>query len=95
MIGVTLAAYLATKTGIGELPADTRLVQILGVGAVAGIGFTVSIFISDLAFADPDLKAAAKLGIFVASFLASAIGAAVLLLSGRPPAASSPVSAQA
>ena len=57
--------------------------QFVGVAVLAGIGFTVSLFITELAFTDDDLVAAAKLGILVASILAAVIGALVLVSAGR------------
>ncbi|MGI8794601.1 MAG: Na+/H+ antiporter NhaA [Acidimicrobiales bacterium] len=83
MIGVTVFAVVADRLGIGELPVDTTPLHMVGIGAVAGIGFTVSLFIADLAFKRPELAAAAKIGIFGASILASAIGVTILLIATR------------
>jgi NhaA family Na+:H+ antiporter len=58
---------------------------VSGVGALAGIGFTVSLFIASLAFTDPALIEAAKVGILAGSILAAALGVTVLLTAGRPP----------
>jgi NhaA family Na+:H+ antiporter len=54
-----------------------------GVGAVAGIGFTVSLFISDLSYADPDVLAAAKMGVLGGSAVAAAAGIAILAAASR------------
>ena len=54
-----------------------------GVGAVAGIGFTVSLFMSDLSYADPDVLAAAKMGVLAGSVVAARVGIAILVAAGR------------
>jgi Na+/H+ antiporter NhaA len=70
-IGITLACWLALKCGIGQLPAQTRFSQIAGVALLAGIGFTMAIFIAELGYADqPELLLMAKTGILAASLLA-------------------------
>jgi NhaA family Na+:H+ antiporter len=73
------------------LPGGCGWRHVVGVAAVAGIGFTVSLFVADLAFTDPMLTAEAKVGIFAASLLAGTVGVAVLRLgrSSRNEAASS------
>jgi len=90
LVGVTGAAWLAVRAGIGRLPEGVRWPQLVGVAAVAGIGFTVSVFVADLGFADPRLQAAAKLGVLAASGASAAVGAAILIAttrSARPVAA--------
>lgn len=82
-IGVTLASLLMTRLGIAALPEGVTLRHILGVGLLAGIGFTVSIFITELAFnGNSQLVTTAKLSIFIASAL-SAIAGSLVLLSAR------------
>ncbi|HEX7276468.1 MAG TPA: Na+/H+ antiporter NhaA [Acidimicrobiales bacterium] len=83
LAGVTLAAWLAVRLGIGTLPDGVRWGQLVGVAAVAGIGFTVSLFVAGLAFATPEAEDAAKLGVLVASVAASALGVTLLLLAAR------------
>jgi NhaA family Na+:H+ antiporter len=56
---------------------------VVGLSAVAGVGFTVSLFIAELAFDDPALVAEAKVGIFSASLIAGALGFAVLRAGRR------------
>ncbi len=73
-IGIVLACYLAVKFGLAELPANTDYGHMLGIGLVAGIGFTVSLFITNLAFDSATLVDEAKLGILAASTLAGAVG---------------------
>jgi Na+:H+ antiporter, NhaA family len=80
IVGITLGAYIATRLGIARLPSGVGWTQIFGVAAVGGIGFTVSLFIADLAFDDAEILDAAKVGILVASALAGVIG---VLLLGR------------
>jgi NhaA family Na+:H+ antiporter len=84
-LGIALACYLAIRLGAGRMPAGTSWPQLLGVGAVAGIGFTVSLFIAGLSFpGSAELTADAKVGILLASLVAAVIGVVVLLLSPRP-----------
>jgi Na+:H+ antiporter, NhaA family len=78
LIGVSGFAWLATRLRVGLLPDAARWRDILGVGAVAGIGFTVSIFVAGLAFDATGLQNEAKVGILVASVLAAAVGSVVL-----------------
>jgi NhaA family Na+:H+ antiporter len=73
-LGILLFSRLATATGLARLPNGVRWVQVLAAGAVAGIGFTVAIFIAGLAFADPVVVEEAKLAILLASLSAGAIG---------------------
>ncbi|MDQ4097678.1 MAG: Na+/H+ antiporter NhaA, partial [Actinomycetota bacterium] len=82
-VGITAATWLAVRSGLGSLPQDTTWAHLVGAAAVAGIGFTVSLFITDLAFAGTPLQDGSKVGIVVASVLASAIGTAVLAVAGR------------
>ena len=82
-IGVTLFAFLAVRLGLAQLPAGVRWKHIYGVSCLAGIGFTMSLFIGGLAFDDPALEAVTKIGIFGASLIASVIGFLVLSRSGK------------
>ncbi len=82
-IGITLFAFLAVRLGLAALPDDVRWPQLAAVGMVAGIGFTVSIFVTGLAFSDPALVADAKLGILAGSALIGAAGlVAMRIVSG-------------
>ncbi len=75
LIGVTGAVWLALRFGIGELPTGTRFVQIPGVALLAGIGFTMSIFISELAFREaPQSLLLAKTGVLFGSLVAGVAG---------------------
>ncbi|GAA1514561.1 Na+/H+ antiporter NhaA [Nocardioides humi] len=83
-LGIALACLLAVRLGLARMPAGTSWSQLIGVGAVAGIGFTVSLFIAGLSFPDsPLLTAEAKVGILVASAVAAVVGVLMLLAAGR------------
>jgi len=88
-VGVLGASWLAVRSGIGVVPQGVTWAQLVGVAAVAGIGFTVSLFVSGVAFADPHLQSAAKLGVLAASVLAAVIGVVLVARACRVgPAAS-------
>ncbi len=76
-IGVMLACFLVVKLARVELEGVT-FAQLLGAGCLSGIGFTMSIFISELAFTDVSIIDQAKVGILVASVVAGALGALIL-----------------
>lgn len=84
LIGVTLFSYIGLWSRVANFPKDVGFVDILGVGLLAGIGFTMSIFVSTLAFADEILIAEAKSGIFIAS-LFSGVAGYLILRYGRKP----------
>jgi len=74
-IGITGACWLVLKLGVAELPKDTRFTHIAGVSLLAGIGFTMSIFVAQLGFGDrEDLLLMAKTGILAASMMAGVTG---------------------
>jgi len=76
-LGIALAAALGTRFGL-QLPEGLTLRTVAGLGALAGVGFTVSIFVADLAFDDPADAGGAKLAVLCASVLAAGIGAVAL-----------------
>ncbi len=82
-VGITLFTWLAVRLGLGRLPRETGWRHIVATAATAGIGFTVSLFITVLAYTDETLANDAKVGIFAGSILAGAIGA-ILFLAIRP-----------
>jgi NhaA family Na+:H+ antiporter len=88
-IGIFGASWLAVHSGLGALPVATTWRHMLGTGVLAGIGFTMSIFIASLAFTDPVMLATAKISILIASALAGTAG--LLLLSRTPTAQSHPL----
>jgi NhaA family Na+:H+ antiporter len=77
-LGVTGFVFLAVMTGLTRLPAGASWAAMLGIGLLAGIGSTISLFIASLAFADPGLLSQAKIGVLAASLSASLAGLAVL-----------------
>ncbi len=83
LVGVASFSWLAVRLGLGRLPNGARWGHIIGVGAIAGIGFTVSLFITGLAFDTTDLQAEAKIGILAASLIAALSGAAIFIIVGR------------
>ena len=77
-LGITAFAYAAVRMGIAYKPPEYNWRQMIGVGSLAGIGFTMSLFIAGQAFTDPTDFAAAKIAVFVASIVAAVAGAAIL-----------------
>lgn len=73
-LGVLLASWLTLRFGIGALPTGLSLRHVVVLGVVAGIGFTMALFIAQLAFIDTVLLAAAKLGVLAASAVAAVLG---------------------
>lgn len=83
-IGITGACWLALRFGIGQLPTDTRFSQIAAVSVLASIGFTMSIFIAELGFANqPEYLLMAKTGVLSASLLGGLLGYVWLWWLGR------------
>lgn len=78
-IGITLFAWLGVITGLGRLPAATTWRQLVGLAALGGIGFTVSLFVTNLAFEEENLADFARVGIFAGSLLAGILGSLILL----------------
>jgi NhaA family Na+:H+ antiporter len=81
--GIYGAIWAGTRSGIGRLPAEVTARMVFGVAALAGVGFTVALFIAELAFASPRDVESAKLAVLVASLLASLFGALILRSSSR------------
>lgn len=73
-LGVFLFSWLAVRTGVGQLPGDVTMRQIVGAGVLAGIGFTMALFIGELAFKGSPMLEGAKMGILAASLLAGIAG---------------------
>lgn len=80
-VGIGLASWLAVKTGLAELPEGSTWQQLIGTAFLAGIGFTMALFISGLAFSGTHFEREAQLAILIGSLLAAAVGIAVLLTS--------------
>jgi Na+:H+ antiporter, NhaA family len=84
LVGISLFAWLAVRLGIARLPDRTRFTQIVAVAALGGIGFTVSLFVSELAFGTGSvLNDDAKIGVLVASVTAAVLGVLLLLATTR------------
>jgi Na+:H+ antiporter, NhaA family len=82
LLGIVSATWLAVRLGVARLPKGTTWRHVVALGATAGIGFTVALFVSELSFTDPDLVNSAKLGILGASLVAGVTG--FLLLRSCP-----------
>ncbi len=83
-VGLIAASWLAVRSGIAVKPDAYTWRQLCGAGALGGIGFTMSLFIAGIAFPDAEVYAAAKIGIFMASLTAGAIGMLILLRKTVP-----------
>ena len=85
-IGIVGFVWVGVKSGIARLPDGVTWLQIYGAALLAGIGFTMSLFIGTLAFADPEQAAAVRIGVLSGSILSAVLGYAVLryALSGAP-----------
>ena len=82
-VGIFLFSVLAIRLGLCTLPADLTRWHVLAAGMLGGIGFTMSVFIALLAFADPALLVASKIAIMVSSVVAAGLGVAGLGWMGR------------
>ncbi|HMX00853.1 MAG TPA: Na+/H+ antiporter NhaA [Cyclobacteriaceae bacterium] len=82
-IGITLFSYLSVKLKISSVPEGLNFKKILGAGFLGGIGFTMSIFITLLAFSDTSIIEQSKIAIMLASMIAGAIGFMILKVAGR------------
>jgi len=77
-IGITLFAWVSVRIGLADMPRGVNLLAIFATGMLAGIGFTVALFVSALAFREPVVTAGSKIGILVGSTVACIIGLAAL-----------------
>jgi len=82
-VGITGAATLAIRLGLGDLPGRVRYGHLLGGAVLAGIGFTISLFVAGLAFEDPEQLAEAKIGILTGSLVAAVLGSLLLRWLGE------------
>ena len=81
-VGISVGGGLALQSGIGLLPGRVRYGHLLGGAVLAGIGFTISLFITDLAFTDEMLRQEAKIGVLSGSLLAAVLGSLLLRFLG-------------
>ena len=84
LVGITLFPWVASRLGIIELPRSISWMHVAGVGLVGGIGFTVAIFVTGLAFDDHAIVVDAKMGILAASLVAGIGGYGLLRFAARP-----------
>ena len=77
-LGVFLPAWMIIRLGWADMPRDASIGQLYGVAVLCGIGFTMSLFIGNLAFGDPRLIDATKIGVLVGSLASALLGAAIL-----------------
>ncbi|UQX88848.1 Na+/H+ antiporter NhaA [Jatrophihabitans telluris] len=82
-VGITLFSTIALRTHIGTLPGRVRYSHLFGGAVLAGMGFTISLFITDLAFDSATLRDEAKIGILAGSLLAALLGAWILRIMGE------------
>ncbi len=85
VVGIMGLTWLAVRLGIGALPSGVTWKHVLGVACLCGMGFTVSLFISGIAFDDAALVDQAKIGVFGASLVAGAAGYLLLRLTSAGP----------
>lgn len=83
-VGVFGSAWLAVRVGWARMPTGMTNLHLLGVAMCAGVGFTVAIFVANLAFGSGELVELAKLGIMVGSVIAGVLGFLTLRLFSRP-----------
>jgi NhaA family Na+:H+ antiporter len=81
LVGISVFSFAAVKSGMTDLPRGVTWSQVVGASCLAGIGFTMSLFVTDLAFGNPEddlLRSSAKVGILAASLVAGTIGCVIL-----------------
>jgi NhaA family Na+:H+ antiporter len=83
LLGIAGATFLGLRLGWGSLPEAVSRPQVWGIAAIGGIGFTVSLFIAQLAYESQETVDVAKVGIFAGSLVSGAIGALILFRAGR------------
>ena len=82
-LGIFSAAWLAVRLGVASLPTSVRWGQLYAVAAMAGIGFTMSLFIGALAFEDAGSQTYVRLGVLAGSCLSALVGSALMIISVR------------
>ncbi len=84
-IGIFLMSYIAVKSKFADLPESVNFKQLLGAGMLGGLGFTMSLFIANLAYEEESLVKAAKMGIIIGSLIAGLLGYLVLRSTLKEP----------
>jgi NhaA family Na+:H+ antiporter len=74
IIGITLFAWIAAKTGLAHLPTNLRFSEIAGVGALAGMGLTVALVISEVAIESETIQGEVKAGLIISAIISGLIG---------------------
>lgn len=82
-LGIVGFAWMAVKSGIASLPKGISWAQVYGLSLIAGIGFTMSLFIGNLAFSSPEQIAAVKLGVLSGSLISAIVGIMILRNTGK------------
>jgi Na+/H+ antiporter NhaA len=82
-VGITVGAFIALRTGWGVLPGGVRWSHLMAGATLAGIGFTIALFIAGLAFDDPALQEQATIGILAGSLVAAVLGVVLLRVLGE------------
>ena len=77
-LGIVAMSWLAVRSGLAQLPEGVRWAHIAGAGILGGVGFTMSLFVANLAFTEPSQVMTAKLAILIASLVAGVVGYIVL-----------------
>ncbi|WP_456376246.1 Na+/H+ antiporter NhaA [Lutibacter sp.] len=85
-IGITLLSALAIKLKLADLPKGVNFKQLIGVSLLGGLGFTMSLFIVNLAYTNESFIAASKMGVIIGSLVAGVLGYIVLRLTLKPTA---------
>lgn len=83
-VGVFGFTWITVKSGLSQLPPGANWLQIYGIACLAGIGFTMSLFIGSLSFDDPELMNAVRLGVLSGSAVSAIIGYVALMMATRP-----------
>jgi Na+/H+ antiporter NhaA len=82
-VGISVLAGVALRTGLGALPGRVRYGHLVGGAVLAGIGFTIALFITDLAFRDEALRRQATVGVLAGSLVAAVLGSLLLRYLGE------------
>ena len=83
-VGISLLSWIGVKLGWASLPEGTNWLQLLALGLLGGVGFTMALFIANLAFVDPTLLNEAKIGILIGSTIAGLGGYLILRMTLKP-----------
>ncbi|MEC3863261.1 Na+/H+ antiporter NhaA [Mesobacterium sp. TK19101] len=90
MVGVFGVTFVMVKAGLARLPSGANWGQIYGIACLAGIGFTMSLFIGGLSFSDPALMNEVRIGVLAGSLISGLIGYIALMWASSPRAATQP-----